>query len=355
MVKKKEILNEKEKNEIMNDVKQALNKAQSKVQKPQSKFVISITIAIILLIFTCGIVWYISNNPKVIFERSIDSVFSHINQNIKDLDNAKEEINLIYSQNSSNNEKQSCNLKNNTKNEKTYTIINEISKNYIELNNINLNSNLKNQIEFLNKSINKAVEGYKIKSSKETINIDEKTIKTHKTSLELTSSEIDNLLKKIETNLKKENNVISTNKYINDLKNQYKNLDFLTINIYTKGVNYEFVKLEILKQKNNLIDSISITNIDKNKYKYLLDLKTTNEKKSGMISHQEKNIYNISENADKNSKTYQTNLNIVISENTNNNKKIKESIKYSDLKPEEKIIIDNKINSLKDFAPIFFN
>ena len=91
MNKDKNILNKTEKKEIMTDVKAAFEKAKKSPNinykniqnQKKPKIVIFITIIIIIIISSAGIYWYLANNPKTIFIRSVDSVFETLADNIK--------------------------------------------------------------------------------------------------------------------------------------------------------------------------------------------------------------------------------------------------------------------------------
>ena len=111
MAKSKQILSEEEKNEIVSDVKTAFTKAQNKITnhtKKRPKLVIFITVLIILSISILGISWYLSNNPKVIFTESINTIFNTLNQNIKETsyDLQKGKVDISYIKTTSTNENQ---------------------------------------------------------------------------------------------------------------------------------------------------------------------------------------------------------------------------------------------------------
>ena len=78
--KNEDILNKKEKKEIINDVADAINKAKgirytSLNKEIHSKKVLFITAFIVLLISSSFVYWVLANNPKTIFARSV--VLSH--------------------------------------------------------------------------------------------------------------------------------------------------------------------------------------------------------------------------------------------------------------------------------------
>ena len=410
MAKSKQILSEEEKNEIVSDVKTAFTKAQNKITnhtKKRPKLVIFITVLIILSISILGISWYLSNNPKVIFTESINTIFNTLNQNIKETsyDLQKGKVDISYIKTTSTNENQilkvnsdykidrinkisETNLKIdlndnkqelslNKENKKLYIKKDSKDEKYIQINNdFKYNyepKEIKKVLNFINEALNNSIEGQKIFGSKTDVKINNKNINTYKTSLVLNSENINLVLNKIETNLKGQNDFIKSysniknvdeeialnaiNEDINNLKAKYKDLDSLTINIYTKGVNYEFVKLEILKEKNNQTDLINITNSNKNTYNYLFDLKSENIKKEGTIKFSEKqnkNIYNISETSDNGSIVTQKDLNINIIEKISLKQieKIKEPLKFDLLNEEEKNKVNDKIKQINEIAEI---
>lgn len=255
---KKEILNEKEKKEIISDVKKAFNKAQNKIKDNNnpSKTTILLTVLIVLIISIFGIFWFINNNPKIIFLKSVDNIFNNIKSaGVIEITN---ENNNIYSF-----------VPNGQKN---YIKEKGIEPKYIEfaksIDYTTDSNDVKNILEGKKEAIKKSIEGQKILKTKE-------NHKVIKTTLELDSENVKTILDKIETNLNQNQNFIQscsnlynikedsvksgTTKYIQYFKTQYQDADKVIINIYTKEKNKEFIKLEIIKEKDNEGTSLAIT------------------------------------------------------------------------------------------------
>ncbi len=198
MAKSKQILSEEEKNEIVSDVKTALTKAQNKITnhtKKRPKLVIFITVLIILSISILGISWYLSNNPKVIFTESINTIFNTLNQNIKETsyDLQKGKVDISYIKTTSTNENQilkvnsdykidrinkisETNLKIdlndnkqelslNKENKKLYIKKDSKDEKYIQINNdFKYNyepKEIKKVLNFINEALNNSIEGQK--------------------------------------------------------------------------------------------------------------------------------------------------------------------------------------------------
>ena len=395
--KNEDILNKKEKKEIINDVADAINKAKgirytSLNKEIHSKKVLFITAFIVLLISSSFVYWVLANNPKTIFARSVDVVFNNLTKNINDpiADITKGSISLKI--NSASGEYSDLD-RYDVKATYNFDSINNISKNNIKVNydnnhlldldlyNIN-NKSYIHSLDFLDKyieldknmnydaksinmilksisiAINEAIDGQKVSGSRLSLTINDKNMYAYKSSVELNKENINIILDRINNSLLKDERFINSytkifgndsasalTTIINDIKN--KNINNLVINIYTEGVEHEFIKLELLIDN----DIISITNTGKNKYNYLFDLVSKNVKYKGIVKLKEndnKFIINNDLKMIKNGTISNLNYDIKITQNPSANNLKDErlsSIKISELSDEERGIISNKVHS----------
>ena len=147
--------------------------------------------------------------------------------------------------------------------------------------------------------------------------------------------------------------------YINDLKLKYRTADSIYINIYTVGVEREFVRFELVANQKQVMDQFSITKISKNKYEFLKDLQTKSEKTSGTFSISKKEKYTkynlLATKTINNIVTFDGTLKFKVTEESG--EKIEKqditALNYSELTPEEKSNIDKLLFPLEDVLETF--
>jgi len=411
-------LNKEEKTEIVTDVKAAFEKARKSSnityknieRENKQRHLVFICVITIILISCGSIYWYLSSNPKTIFTRSVDVVFesltnlisfpeSEISEGTVDIDYKIKPIDKYVNQN-----------KYNFKINYTFDSLNNILKNtikttydgnklpdfityknqndiyfysedlangYIKLDNVTTNfiynkKNIKSMLKSINTAFIHALDGQKFKGSTVNLEIDGKNIKTKEASIYLTKENIDIILDNIANTLKNDTRFINSygkvfnvskeyipfeiDKTISNLKSRLINTNNLTINIYTKGIERDFVKIEFIENEKN--DIFGITKLDKNKYQYLLNKTIQNKKEQGIITIKKPNYkINIKRFANK-TLTLDANINIkgvnkeinkMAKENTNNN------LNYNNLSTENKMAIDQKLEPLETLINIILN
>ena len=391
------ILNKSEQKEIISDVKEAINKAKGIRHKSSkngvgSRKIVFITVFIILLISSLLIYWFLANNPKTIFKRSVDVTFltleDYINEPLYDvtkghayinikkadgeyLDYNKYDFNVNYtidSVNSNSIGKIKTNYDNNhlfdldiyNMNGKTYLYSLDFFDKYIELDStINYDSkNIKMMLNSLNFAINEAISGQKITGTRISLTINDKNMYAYKSSLELNGENINLILDNLYEILINDKRFVSsysavfnTNnvsesvlKIINNIKN--KNINNLIFNVYTEGVEDKFVKLEFIIDN----DIFSITNVGKNKYHYMYDLENLNTKYEGDIAFKVKDndiTYKLLSKINRNGNISNLEGSIKFTQTKGDaiSEELSSSFKYSELSSSEKEIINNKLNS----------
>ena len=406
--KNNDILNHNEKSEIIADVKEAINKARgSKSAKKTtfSKKTICITIFIVLLIAISFIYWFLANNPKTIFTRSVDVTFDIFKANINApkyditkgkidfkikrsdgdyayLNNYDFDINYLFD--SLNN-----NSKNNIKinyddsllldldllysDNKVYINSPSFIDRYIELNKTPINYDSKSintMLNSLNTAINEAVNGQKVTGSRISLTINNKNMYAYKSSLQLNKENLDIVLDKINKSLLNDERFISSYKslignnyndvFVNSIIDKIKsrNINNFVVNLYTDGIEHEFIKIELLLDN----DVISITNTGKNKYNYLFDLDSTGFKYEGEIKIKEKNdsiLVKVLHKATNGGNISNLDFDMIVTQKQGKNinyEDISNSVKVEQLSQEEISTIESKINSnvfLKKYVNVF--
>ena len=141
------------------------------------------------------------------------------------------------------------------------------------------------------------IDSEKFVGSKMEIKVDGKSVKTYRSSLEINENNASTILDKMANTLKDDSKFIkilsksgnySENKakealtsMFDNMKDETKNMKTLTVNIYTEGVKQNFVKLELVEDK----DVISLTKNSEDTYAYLIDMKSEKEKVSGTVTY----------------------------------------------------------------------
>ena len=322
----KETLNQEEVDKIVN----RKNKNKDTDKKP-----VIITLILIILIAISGLYMYFSNNPKTIFIKTIDKTFNILEKNtIPKYEKTKGNLTLNLEENSNteklSNLKFAMNYELDTKNslfnadtkltsvqdklldikiigehDKTYLYSENILNKFIQLDiKPSDKDDIKIILDSLNKAITKSIENEKFNGSKKQIDVNGEKIKTYKSSFILDQSNIENVLNSIGKSLNDDEKFINTvssitnktkeetqneiKKKINKSKQNLANVQNLTFNIYTKGAAQKFVKLEINKTVNNETSIVSLTKIDDNKYKYVIDDKFNHKNIQGNIEYKNK-------------------------------------------------------------------
>ena len=406
--KNNDILNHNEKSEIIADVKEAINKARgSKSAKKTtfSKKTICITIFIVLLIAISFVYWFLANNPKTIFTRSVDVTFDIFKANINApkyditkgkidfkikrsdgdyayLNNYDFDINYLFD--SLNN-----NSKNNIKinyddsllldldllysDNKVYINSPSFIDRHIELNKTLINYDSKSinmMLNSLNTAINEAINGQKVTGSRISLTINNKNMYAYKSSLQLNKENLDIVLDKINKSLLNDERFISSYKslignnyndvFVNSIIDKIKsrNINNFVVNLYTDGIEHEFIKIELLLDN----DVISITNTGKNKYNYLFDLDSTGFKYEGEIKIKEKNdsiLVKVLHKATNGGNISNLDFDMIVTQKQGKNinyEDISNSVKVEQLSQEEISTIESKINSnvfLKKYVNVF--
>lgn len=237
-----------------------------KQNKKHKKYVMGISLVIILLIAILLIALYILNNPRLIFNASINNIASNINNNINNV----KEVNI--------------------------NISGMTSDNYnIDLNENKINEeNIKMIVDSLKKAFLDSTAGEKIKGQEMTIKVNNNDIKTTRTAVVI-NNEINNKfisnLKNNQEFLKAYSNISNLSKSqiknkLNDLQNNF--IKPLTINIYTSGLTRNFVKLEIFREINNMTNVINLIKLSENEYEY--KIVNNHENLTGNIIFQDNDI-----------------------------------------------------------------
>ena len=360
-------LNNKERKEIKEDVKDALGKAKSSIDitkekvssflnqkeidnmiKRQNRKPVAITIIITIIIMASFLYLYFSNNPKIIFTRITDDVFYNLKimlpQNnvmegsftLKSNLEEKMDINIIYAFDKKNNlMKANVTSDNNPymkiyhEERRTFVYIEALDK-YVLVNNKGANIDLKKILDSLNKAITKVINEEKLTCSTVREKINNKEEKVYKTSFIINKDNKSRIINTLYKSLTEDKELMGELKKINDKSssnikqdiNMYlkENIKENTYNIYTK--NGEFVKFT-----NN---SVSITKIDENTYEYL---------KNGLTGKIK--IKNSKNNLNIKVQRNDTNRKMEISSVLNKAKKFSKEqidyVKYEDLTVEDKL------------------
>lgn len=393
MTKEKNSLNKKEKQEIVSDVKKALEKAKNNLKKHNQKTSKSIIISIIIImIISLGIIyWYFASNPRKLFTSSTDTFFKTIEDNLVLNDNSKGHIDIISNVKTGNKELNKYNYKidyltDNNKNYflwKTYNenkllskltfyngnngylYIPDLHNKYIAFSNNYFNYNYKSSetiITSLNKAFLKAINNYKISKTKTVFKINGKLVNTYKASLTLNNDKLNEVIDKINTYLKDDrafqdsyNSMFKKEKFetkINGLKDKFKNSN-LEINIYTTTLKHSFIRLELIEYTNEILKTFKISKIN-NKYQITLDDNNNSTNIKYIIStkkNKNKYIYKVHLKKQQNNNiVLDMNTNIKIKKKNNINipiKDINDLIDYGKLSSEEKIKIDEKLKPIK--------
>lgn len=320
----KETLNQDEVDKIVNKNKKTTT----------DKKLALITIFLIIVIALAGIFMYFANNPKTIFIKAIDKTFNALEKMAVKEEKTQGTIKINYNQQTNDKKQVALNnldikldYKSDTKqglldsninikykkepllnakiykqDNKTYLYSEDILNKYIEMNNNPIsNKDISIIIKSLKKATIKSLEIEKITGSKRKVQIGEETIKTYKSSLVLNKDNIDTILNTINDTLKEDKQFINTltkinkktkeetknelTQQINKIKENLKQSDNITINIYTKGAGWQFVKLEIAEVQNNEINVISFTKIDQNNITYNINNRIDKQEINGNINY----------------------------------------------------------------------
>lgn len=414
------LLNLDEKTEIVNDVKAAFNKARKssnidykkKHGFHRSKSFFFITAIIIICLASAGIYWFLANNPKTNFIRSLDVATDNLSNIIVSpkYENSKGTIDISYQLNPeinfqklngysfqidynrstvdnisqgkiTINQSDTSSSIDYYKNKKTYllntdpTNTNIIFDKYTPFNYDA--KNLKALFKELNTSLTGTFEGLKFTNTNTEILVNNKKVDARCAALVINHDNIIEFLDKMYTNLKKNTRFVTsytktfgTSKdefeiemfnYINDLKLKNRNADSIYINIYTVGVEREFVRFELVANQKQVMDQFSITKISKNKYEFLKDLQTKSEKTSGTFSISKKEKYTKYDlSATKtinNIVTFDGTLKFKVTEESGEKieKQDVTALNYSELTPEEKSNVDKLLFPLEDILETFKN
>lgn len=311
-----------------------LNQRTAKAKK-RSKIPVIITILLIIVLALIGLYWYLTNNPKTIFTKGVETIFTAFDQNIKEnpYDLTSGNISVTYKaedENSSSlagpfslqadyttdSQNNIFNLDLTTKydnldfikanlyqeNNKIYLYSADLYDRYIEFDGVQSAdpNTIKIYVNSLKEAVLKAISNEKFYGNKLNITIDNQNVKTYRSSLELTKSNFNTILDNVATNLQNDDKLIQTytkaytvtveqtkaaiqNK-ITSLKDEWSKLGNITINLYTKGLTNEFVKAELVMEDY----TFSISKIDKEKYTYLVNDKETDIQVSGKFTYQNK-------------------------------------------------------------------
>ena len=322
MAKNKNSLNKKEKQEIVLDVKKALEEAKNNFKnhdRKTPKKVIILSTIIILIISLGAIYWYFASNPRVLFGRSMNSFWNDLNKDFALSDNLTESVDISCDVKTGNKELNKYNYKidyltgNNYlwktysgdnllseitfyNNDKSYIYVSDLNDKYISLNDDYFNYNYKDfkvLSESLNAAFLKSINNYKISNTKAVLKIDGMLVNTSKMTVNLNNTNLDEVIDNINNYLKNDTSFQNSYRLLfknksfetvtNNLKNNLQNSK-VKINIYTKGFNHSFVSLEITEFKNNITNIFKVTKMNNNKYYIVLDNKGNLTKDEYMIA-----------------------------------------------------------------------
>ena len=393
----KNILNKKEKQEIVSDVKKAIEVARGNFKKHNKKkskeiTIISIVFAFIILM---GVVYlYFANNPRTLFKHSLDSFWKNldsinintkgslkavINSNVKignkELNKYSYKVDYLLEEKNSgflwktydeNNLLSEVTIYND---DKSYVYIPNLYDKYFSLDEEYLKYNYRD-IKVIGESLNKAflfgLGNHKILNTKDVFKINGKLINTYKTSLYLNKEDlslvIDSMNNYLNEDIQNNYGIVFNDKEIKDILSDLKsNCQYLKINVYTKGLERSFVKLELIEHKNDKTDSFMFLKIDENKYYMVFDNKSDLKKSEYIISAKKDSdgfIYDIDTRKKQDNSIVldmETKIKLIKMSNINiKNLDVNDILKYEDLSSEEKTKIEKNLLPIKTFINAFF-
>lgn len=275
--------------------------------KIKSKHQIIISLIIVFFIMILGVLLYVVNNPKLIFQYSISSIFKIVENNINSnydyiSGNSKIDLNFTnsnyyynlendYSYDNKNNYF-NFDIKANRNNQfiGEFNLYNDNSGIYLYsslLNDINASVKIYDSgnlvtreesliiVKALNDAVLSSINGEKFNVEKTTLNISDEKVKVKCSYLVIDKNNIQNITKKFIDSLKANSEFMkiynqNSQSDIENLKYKYNtNIKPIKISLYTKGLNNQFVGFEVTNE-DNIFQIINVKN-NKQQYKIIVE------------------------------------------------------------------------------------
>ncbi len=264
--------------EIVNNLEDAIeestNSALIRQNKKHKRKVVIISLIIVVLIAILGIIFYILNNPRLIFTSAVNNMFNTLEENVRNVRDSN-----ISS---------------------AGTIDEKYNNSISTFNNLSVSEeNVTPIIKGVKTAFLEAISSEKIVGNDMTIKVNGRDVETNRVSLVINENNIDDVNDKFITNLKNNEDFLNAYSKISDYtKDEIEEklndlspdnyISPLTISIYTTGITREFVKLEISREVNNTTSVINITKLSDNNYDY--KVVKPNESLSGTITFNNNDI-----------------------------------------------------------------
>ena len=267
----KNILNQNEKNEITNDVKNAFKQAKYKSNGSINKKTLILSTVIIVIIFTGCIYFFLNNNPKNIFINNVNFVYKSAIKNISD-DNVTS-LNINYDSNkilyTKDNKKAVVHITNNNK-----TLYIKHNKIYLkEANQLyfigedkyhlsSSNTEILTCLKSFKNDFIKTMKDKKVYGSKSNTVINGKNMNVYMVSLNID----DNFKESLKNELISDNTFVNAYSKVNNITKDAAKSSIQTnimnipnkITIYTSPLYHDMLKIEF--------DNLEITKISKDNY-----------------------------------------------------------------------------------------
>ena len=398
MTREKNILNKKEKQEIVLDVKKALD-AKVGFKNKETKKTIKIIVfsIIVVLIISLGAFYlYFRSNPRTLFVNSLETFWDTLDRDLVFNDSLSGSADIGSNVKIGNHDLEKYNYKidyltdgiNNSflwkvykenellsevtfdNKDNGYVYIPNLYNNYIGFNDNYYNyKNGEIIVKSLNKALLKSINNYKISNTKVVLKIDGKLVNTNKITISLNNEDVKEVLDKVSDYLRSDYNFQSNygsmfKKYsfddvVTSLRNSFQNSN-LEINIYMDRFKHSFVRLELVDFKNNLVNVFKVIKIRDNKYYIAFDDKESLVSNEYMVSTKKlKNgfIYKINVLRKKNNNVVldmDTSIKLRQNDNINIIGDTDSMINYDNLSNEEKLKVDEILKPIKIFRDEMF-
>ena len=398
MTREKNILNKKEKQEIVLDVKKALD-AKVGFKNKETKKTIKIIVfsIIVVLIISLGAFYlYFRSNPRTLFVNSLETFWDTLDRDLVFNDSLSGSADIGSNVKIGNHDLEKYNYKidyltdgiNNSflwkvykenellsevtfdNKDNGYVYIPNLYNNYIGFNDNYYNyKNGEIIVKSLNKALLKSINNYKISNTKVVLKIDGKLVNTNKITISLNNEDVKEVLDKVSDYLRSDYNFQSNygsmfKKYsfddvVTSLRNSFQNSN-LEINIYMDRFKHSFVRLELVDFKNNLVNVFKVIKIRDNKYYIAFDDKESLVSNEYMVSTKKlKNgsIYKINVLKKKNNNVVldmDTSIKLRQNDNINIIGDTDSMINYDNLSNEEKLKVDEILKPIKIFRDEMF-
>lgn len=287
---KRNVLSSSEKKEIHDDVLIAIDRAK----KSKKNGITVISIVVILIVFIWGLYAFFHNNPKTIFENKVSYLFMNSSKYLNyDFEENKlsfvrggNNLSMKYSKDNIN-YKVDGNIVNNDTllgmnfyavDNNLYFNADSVSSDYVLFDDnfyVFNNDDLKILLTSFNDALIKSLSDERFYGEKTQLNVNGKYIRVYLSSIKIGADDKNIIFNKILSNLREDKKFLSVAgkssnimKFVDVMRNFLPN----KVNVYTKGINNEFVAMEF---------------IDDDVYRFIKTKKGydcyTNDKKSGFI------------------------------------------------------------------------